>query len=239
MEIPKIIHQIWSGLDGALPNHFSILGDTWKRDYPDWKYELWDNERIERFIRDFYPQYYELYHKFPYNIQRWDIIRYLILYQTGGMYVDFDYESLKPINEIITDRTCCFSSELEYKDAKTEKNTSVYYNNALMLSIPNHSYIKKIIACIFSEEKINYNPIPKNRCVLYTTGPMMLYELHGTLSKSEKEDIFLIPAKYVTPFSVEQAMKFKQGYRGEDLEDCLKEAYALHYFFGAWLKTEN
>ena len=45
-KIPKIIHQIWSGIDGPLPNYFKRLGDTWKRDYPDWEYILWDNARI-------------------------------------------------------------------------------------------------------------------------------------------------------------------------------------------------
>lgn len=39
MVIPKIIHQIWSGLDECLPNYFETLGKTWKYDYPDWKYE--------------------------------------------------------------------------------------------------------------------------------------------------------------------------------------------------------
>ena len=37
-KIPSIIHQIWSGVDGPLPEHFRVLGETWKRDYPNWEY---------------------------------------------------------------------------------------------------------------------------------------------------------------------------------------------------------
>lgn len=40
MEIPLIIHQIWSGIKEPLPQYFENLGKTWKYDYPDWKYEF-------------------------------------------------------------------------------------------------------------------------------------------------------------------------------------------------------
>lgn len=38
MKIPKIIHQIWSDVEKPLPEYFAALGDTWKRDYPNWEY---------------------------------------------------------------------------------------------------------------------------------------------------------------------------------------------------------
>ena len=91
--IPQIIHQIWSGIDEPLPETAQILGDTWKQDYPDWEYKVWNNQMMNDFVQQYYPQYWEIYQKFPYNIQRWDTIRYLILDKIGGMYVDFDYES--------------------------------------------------------------------------------------------------------------------------------------------------
>ena len=61
INIPQIIHQIWSGIDEPLPTHFKMLGETWKYDYPDWKYEFWDNERMNGFIIEHYPQYWEKY----------------------------------------------------------------------------------------------------------------------------------------------------------------------------------
>lgn len=50
MVIPKIIHQTWSGLDGSLPKYLETLGKTWKYDYPDWKNELWNNDRMNKFV---------------------------------------------------------------------------------------------------------------------------------------------------------------------------------------------
>lgn len=238
MKIPKLIHQIWSGLDEPLPLNFETFGNTWKRDYPDWQYEFWDNDRIENFILQYYPQYYDLYHKFHYNVQRWDIIRYLILDKMGGMYVDFDYESLLPLTDLITDKTCCFAVEAEYQDAKTGNLISVC-NNALMLSTPGHPYMRKIIDRVFSKRNMFYNPYPKSRCVLYTTGPMLLNELYKTLTDEEKNDIYLIPSRYVTPWSVGQAISYRKGHRGPDFDDPLEGAYAIHYFYGTWLNTNH
>ena len=34
-KIPKIIHQIWSGIDGPLPEQFEVFSQTWKECYPD------------------------------------------------------------------------------------------------------------------------------------------------------------------------------------------------------------
>ena len=82
-KIPSIIHQIWSGVDGPLPEHFRVLGETWKRDYPNWEYKLWDNRMMNEFIQEFYPQYWDIYNQFPYNVQRWDAIRYLCLLYTS------------------------------------------------------------------------------------------------------------------------------------------------------------
>jgi mannosyltransferase OCH1-like enzyme len=100
-KIPKIIHQIWSGIDESLPEHFKILGETWKEHHPAWKYEFWDNDRMNIFVRENYPNYWDAYNRFLYNVQRWDAIRYLILDRIGGMYVDFDYESLEPLDMLL------------------------------------------------------------------------------------------------------------------------------------------
>ena len=71
-------------------------------------------------------------------------------------------------------------------------------------------------------------------CVLNTTGPWKLMDLYDDLSPREQENIYLIPAKYVTPFDVPQAFRVRAGEESDELEECLDEAYAVHYFFGNW-----
>lgn len=232
MKIPKIIHQIWSGINEPLPKHFSILGETWKRDYPSWKYQFWDNKRMNSFILKYYPQYWKTYNSFPYDVQRWDAIRYLILDRIGGMYVDFDYESLEPIDKLIKDKTCCFSQEPQLHCNMINK--SHVFNNALMLSIPDHPFIKKVIQHVFSEKAPVIQPISKAACIMNTTGPWMLLNQYEHLAEQEKREIYLIPYRYVTPFDMHQAQLVRNGIETEELEICLQDAYAVHYYFGGW-----
>jgi len=229
--VPKIIHQIWSG--EPLPRPFKILGDTWKRDYPDWQYEFWDNDRINNFIQEYYPQHWGIYCKFPFNIQRLDAIRYLILDRIGGMYVDFDYESIRPMDELIERKTCCFASE-----KAPNKESKLYFNNALMISIPKHFFIQKIISQVFSEKTLLYDTTWKIDCVFNTTGPSKIVDIYNNLTGKEKEEIYLVPAKYVSPFNGREAFLARTGIENQELEDCLEEAYAVHYFCSNWAANE-
>lgn len=233
MKIPKIIHQIWSGIDEALPKHFKELGETWKRDYPEWQYYLWNNQSMNDFIKKYYPQYWDIYNKFPYNIQRWDAVRYLILDKIGGMYVDFDYESIEPMNNLLKDKTCYFAQEPMSHSMAVNWKYDKIFNNALMGSVPKHPFIRRIINYVFSPETLENKKV-KDLCVLETTGPHMLLNLYSQINEDEKTEIHLIPAMYVTPFDVMQANRFKCGETSLELESCLDKAYAVHYFFSTW-----
>ena len=242
--IPKIIHQIWSGISEPLPEWFKELGETWKEHYPDWEYMFWDNDKMNAFIQEHYPHYWDIYNRFPYNVQRWDAIRYLILDKIGGMYVDFDYESIRNMEELIKDKSCCFALEPElHFDLYKRKKEELIFNNALMLCAPGHPFMKKIITTMFSEEMLTWMLAcerGKVICVLNSTGPGALNKLYyDELTKQEQENIYLIPAKHVTPFTTAQTRRLRMGEESKELEDCLTEAYAVHYFFSEWAKTSD
>ena len=84
MLIPKTIHQIWSSCNKPLPKAFVDLANTWKEFHPDWQYIFWDDQKMTAFMQRYYPDYVNFYNRFAYDVQRWDVIRYLILYQVGG-----------------------------------------------------------------------------------------------------------------------------------------------------------
>jgi len=227
--IPKIIHQIWSGKHKPLPDTFKELGETWKKLHPDWDYHYWNEGEMLSFVKNYYPEYLNLYQSFHYDIQRWDVIRYLILHKMGGMYVDFDYECLENIQPLLKGRTCVFALEPDIHAKIFGK--SLVFNNALMASIPGHKFIKKAIECVFSEKTQKYDiTSDKREYVLNTTGPWMLGELYNTFK--DKKSIYLIPAKFVSPFNKMEAEAVMNGDKSEYLEEKLQEAYAVHYFLG-------
>lgn len=233
-KIPKIIHQIWSGVDEPLPEEFKSLGETWKRDYPDWEYHLWDNKKMIEFVKTEYPEHWFVYQKYPFNVQRWDAIRYLILEKIGGLYIDFDYESLQPMDEILENKTCCFSLEKDVGGGLFK-----VFNNAMMMSTPNHPFMQKIVKFVFSRTTLIPQYTSKNLAIFNTTGPYALIRLYETLTTAEKEDVYLIPSQFVSPFSGLEAEEVRLGVENQELEDCLDDAYAVHYYVSNWAKTNN
>lgn len=232
-KIPKIIHQIWSGVNEPLPDFFRRLSETWKKHHPDWEYMFWDNDKMNDFIRIYYPQYVDIYNNFSFNVQRWDAIRYLILDRIGGLYVDFDAECLESHNELFKDKTCCFSLEpdghLQFYDKK------FFFNNALMASVPGHPFMKEIIDMVFIESpKIKFSSSKeKGDTVMLTTGPLALINLYE--KSAYKNDVYLIPAKYVSPLTQMEVVAIKRGEEREEFEQKLNDAYSIHYFFNTWL----
>lgn len=67
------------------------------------------------------------------EIQRSDIIRYLILYKLGGIYLDLDIKCLKPLDFFLT------------VDWISPPGLPVGLNNAFMAVAPGHPFLKHTI----------------------------------------------------------------------------------------------
>jgi len=229
--IPKIIHQVWEGRSEPLPDFYKKLGETWKEHHPDWKYEFWNGDKMEAFVKENFPHLRDAYFNFKYNIQRWDVIRYLILYKMGGLYIDFDYECLESFDNYVTEEGKCYFS-MEPEDHCVNFFGYEAFNNALMATCPNHNFFKKIIDHIFFESKYEYTN-NKVRDVHATTGPVMLTELYKIYPN--KEDIVLLPEELVSPWSKTEVRKFMNKTANiQYLEKKLEKAIAIHYFFSLW-----
>jgi inositol phosphorylceramide mannosyltransferase catalytic subunit len=93
--ITKKIHQIWLG--SKLPEKFKRWCDTWPQIHPSWEYKLWTDEdlpNIEITKK-------EMFYAATNNGMKSDILRYEILRQQGGLYVDTDFECLKPFDDLL------------------------------------------------------------------------------------------------------------------------------------------
>jgi mannosyltransferase OCH1-like enzyme len=231
--IPKIIHQIWSEEKKPLPGFFLSLAETWKENHPDWEYIHWKDKDIRDFMQREYPHLCDFYYSLPYDIQRWDTVRLLIFYKMGGLYVDFDYECLKNVEPLLENRTCCIGLEPEAHCVMY--NMPRVLNVAFCATIPEAPFIKKSLEKIFSEDTKHYSQADRAACTMNTTGPFMYSRLYESLNPKEKESVYLIPAKYVTPFDGHQIKLVKAGIENDELERCLDEAYAVHYFTCTWV----
>ena len=91
--IPKIIHQIWIG-DAARPDEWMDTVKEFAKEY-DYEYKLWGD--VKELGLDEIPGLAAVYKGFGHELAgRADIIRLLVLYKYGGIYIDADSVIMKP-----------------------------------------------------------------------------------------------------------------------------------------------
>lgn len=235
LPIPAIIHQIWSDKRMPMPEACTRLATTWQEQHPAWKYQLWGEQEMTDFVATHYPQYQTQYHDFPYDVQRWDAIRYLILYKTGGLYVDVDYEALKPIDQLLIGQECCFAREAipQYPG----DTCGSYIHNGLIACTPGHPFISEIIQQVFQPAAQSNNEHTTGMQTIFnTTGPLMVTRLYQQTSL--KETICAIPPQWVTPCSPSEIMRILNGEEDDTLTQKVDHAYAIHYYLGTWIEPE-
>lgn len=231
MKIPKIIHQIYD-CPAGVPEVLLQISETWKTEHPGWQYRLWNSEAIDEFLQDTCPQFIPTYKSFLLDRQRWDSLRYLILYHVGGLYVDTDYSCLQPMDNLLGAHTCCFGLEPTLHATRFGKQQLI--GNAMMATVPSHPFFMRII---------NQISIPVKRdqrnttdLISETTGIKMLHMLYDDYDK--KHDIQLLPAELIAPLSAMEMSLLLTDRETPEMEDKVENAYALHYFLGQWrLKT--
>src|SRR5216683_3991240 len=107
--VSKIIHQTWKSR--VLPPHLAALTERWKALHPGWTYKLWTDEECAAFVAAVYPEFEPRYKSFPYAIQRFDAIRYLVLRTYGGVYLDLDMFPLKSLDFLADSTEFVLSTE--------------------------------------------------------------------------------------------------------------------------------
>ena len=100
--IPKRIIHIFvqSDRNRPLPLMCRACAENARLLNPDFDYCFFDNDGVPAFLEKEFPEYVDVFNRFPYPIQRYDFFRYLAVYRLGGFYFDMDVflsRSLAPL----------------------------------------------------------------------------------------------------------------------------------------------
>lgn len=93
--IPLKIHQIWLG-DRDIPEECRHMMETWKAKHPDWEYYLWADSDAEIVLER--SPLASAFARAKNPAERSDILRLEIILQHGGLYVDVDFECMRPFD---------------------------------------------------------------------------------------------------------------------------------------------
>ncbi|KAL6241224.1 hypothetical protein RBB50_011903 [Rhinocladiella similis] len=98
--VPAVIHTIFIGSKDKLRPSWALAAHACRAVHPDYNFEYWDNGRAERFVRRVYPGIWPTWKNYPYDIQRADSLRYMILHHYGGIFLDLDLLCLRPLTPL-------------------------------------------------------------------------------------------------------------------------------------------
>lgn len=177
--VPKTIYQTLSS-KGDIPEVWQKNIQRLKDMNPGWKYTLFDDEDIEKFILNEYGQRtLQTYLKInpEYGPARSDFFRYLLLYKKGGVYLDIKSNFKVPLDKIITSKAFPLYHWGKGKRHHKEelKNKHGEFIQFVIISPPKHAYLKRVIDNVqqnihnYSVEKFG---VGKN-AVLKLTGPIV------------------------------------------------------------------
>lgn len=94
-----------------MPAAYREFAAGWQRLHPDWEYRLWSDRDVEELSlhnQDLYDRAEELCPNFSGQLKS-DILRYELLNQFGGVWVDTDFECLRSIDDLL-DGVACFAA---------------------------------------------------------------------------------------------------------------------------------
>jgi mannosyltransferase OCH1-like enzyme len=218
--IPKKIHHVWLG--SKFPDSYKRIRDTWITMHPDWEYKCWTDEdvdNIDMINREAFDTVENLGAKS-------DILRYEILKIHGGLYIDTDFECIKPFDDLM------------YLDfiggSGWTANPNVF--NGLIACCPNNMFINDVIARI-SLKKINkhYNLGD----ILHVTGADFITKVYYAYRNRTKDRCVVFPKNFFYAFPPE--LRF--GIRGDDEMDreliysyITPKTYCLHLWYTSWQK---
>lgn len=195
----KIIHQIF--LDIGLKPY------KYRKDYqrnvsinkamnPDYKHILWRDKEVEKFIETQSKKIQYLWNDFPDPFYKIDFVRYLILKEYGGIYIDLDVYCKMPLSKI-NDKNRVPKILGKWVDPKTGK---VRINNNV-ISLDTKLYPKLIKYAISQYNEKKQMPIYKTwkkRRFLHSVGSKMFVRF-AKINKIEDNKI-----EFVQMFEDEQ-----------------------------------
>jgi len=164
MSIPKIIHQLWIG-DKPRP---SKLMDTWRDKNPDFEYICWNEEEMQK--RKFIFKCQKKINEIEEINGKADIMRWEILYEYGGVFIDADSICVEPIDEELLSKKCFAGWEQE------QVRNGLIATGTMGFPI-NHPLVKAAIKWILENE---VSQVKSNMMAWQSVGPGLLTRMYNT-----------------------------------------------------------
>lgn len=207
--IPKRIHQIWLG--SKLPLEYKRYTETWKTFHPNWEYRLWTLDDL----KDVEISKQDIFDRATSWAMKSDILRYEILRQYGGLYIDTDFECLHPFDNLTYLE---FFTGISY-------DTKMELYNGLIACVPHHPVIEK---CVTLLNRV-YDGV-KGSIILDVSGAYHFTRVFTGEVNLNTERVVVFPTQFFYPFpnNIRKDEKIDRYLYVKDY------SYAIHHWAVSW-----
>lgn len=218
MRIPKVIHYCWYGKK-TKPQLVEDCIASWQKKLPDYKIIEWNEENTDLkhpFIRRAYRQ------------KKWafvsDFVRFQVLHEFGGVYLDTDMLILKPLDDFLNDE--CF---LGTEDAN-------HISAGIIGATRSHPFIQK---CLSEYDAIKMKNETDWSVVTVPKIITRIFRYHYDCDSLFKEklnvgDVVIYPSPYFYPLSLKN-----KGSRKNYENYLTKDSHAVHLWNASWIEPNE
>jgi hypothetical protein len=202
LRIPRHFHWIWLG-DEPQPARFAQWRQGWLDLHPGWEHTVWSDADRPPLRNE------EQYAAAANLAQRADVLRYELILEYGGVYLDCDVECCRNLEPLIGDTSAFAGQE--------KGRAGVAIGSAIFGAAAGHPWIREIVARLpasFSDEPSQ----------LKQTGAGLI-----TQATAGHPDVTVLPPKYLYPHRFDLS-------REPGPPSSYPDAYAIHHWADSWFE---
>jgi mannosyltransferase OCH1-like enzyme len=215
--IPKIIHHVFFRGADKLSAADSLASKRLRERNPGWEYRFYDEEAAVSWVEEHCePRVRTAFHLIDpaYYAARSDLLRYLLCYEHGGVYLDVKSDASLPLDEVLrTDDEYILSqwAELRHRPAGAGNHRDLdhvpgdEFVQWFIVSAPHHPFLRDVISDVVRniETYSAFREGVGRMGVLRTTGPIAytrtIYPLLGAYPHrlvAFESDLGLVYSRY-------------------------------------------
>jgi hypothetical protein len=192
--IPNLLHLIYA--DTMTPEEYTkLIQHCTAINSQDMNFVLWTNDDARAFLDSLQKEYKQnIFDRALYELERSDVLRYILLYHFGGMYMDMDEECIKPLWPLLNEHNCLLDQE-DPPQSQLWHNKKFVTMNSAMACRPSHPFFKQVMT-----ELKQYINKPGN--VIDRTGPLFLTEVYLRYlnsNPSKENNVTMLPSSAFSP----------------------------------------
>jgi len=186
VRIPRIIHQTYKTHD--VPSIWNeTVQSVIEKNLGDFKYRRWSHVEMDAFVKENEPEFYSsIYIKYPYDMQRIDSFRYVLMYYIGGIYIDMDNGCNRPFKELVQTLESLEPDAIHIAAFPRREQFGV--ETDFLLSSAGHPLYKQLTSRLYL---FNHNYILHFWTMQLSAGPMYV-SIQERLFKSSKQSVVLL-----------------------------------------------